>query len=94
VDVVVVRKLSCWQELIPAVLFVAHEDTDELFELLVDVFGLAVGLQMVSSGRSRFDTDEAPQFASELGNELWTTVRNVLPGGSMVPPNIPVNSVR
>jgi hypothetical protein len=88
VDVFVIGELGCRQECISVILFVACEDMDKLFELLVDVFGLAVGLQMVSSGRSGFDTDEAPQFASELSDELWTTVRNVLPGGSVVPPNV------
>jgi hypothetical protein len=90
VDVVVVGELGCRQELIPVVLFVAREDTDKLFELLVDVFGLAVGLRMVSGGCSRLNTDEAPQLASELSNELWTMVGNVLSGGSVVPPNVPV----
>jgi hypothetical protein len=48
VDVVVVGELSCQQELIPVVLPVAREDTDKLFELLVDVFSLAISLQVVS----------------------------------------------
>jgi hypothetical protein len=89
-DVVVVGELSCQQELIPVVLFVAREDMDGLFELLIDMFGLAISLQMVSSGCSGFNTDEAPQFASELSDELWTAVGNVLLGGSVVPPNVPV----
>jgi hypothetical protein len=83
VDLVVVSKLSCWQELIPVILCVAREDTDELLELLVGAFGLAVSLWMVSGGRSGFNTDEASQFASELSDELWTMVGNVLPGGSV-----------
>jgi hypothetical protein len=85
---VVVGELGGRQELIPVILFVAREDTDELFELLVDVFSLAVGLQMVSGGGSRFNTNEAPQFAGEIGDELRTTVGNVLLGGSVVPPDI------
>jgi hypothetical protein len=44
---------------------------------------------MVSGGGGRFDTDEAPQFASELGDELRTTIQNVLLGGSVVPPDVP-----
>jgi hypothetical protein len=75
---VVVGELGYQQELIPVVLFIACEDMDKLFELLVDVFGLTVGLWMVSGGGGRFDTDEAPQFASELGNELRTMIGNVL----------------
>jgi hypothetical protein len=48
VDVVVVCELGCRQELIPVVLFVAREDTDELLKLLIDIFGLAIGLRVVS----------------------------------------------
>jgi hypothetical protein len=88
VDVVVVGELGCQQELVPVVLFVAHEDTDKLFKLLVDTFGLAVGLRIVSGGGSGFDTDKAPQFAGELSDELRTSVRNVLLGGSVVPPDV------
>jgi hypothetical protein len=72
------------------ILFVAREDTDELFELLVDALGLAIGLRVVSSGGSGFNTNEAPQFSGELSNELWTPVRDVLLGGSVVPPHVPV----
>jgi hypothetical protein len=34
--------------------------------------------------------NEVPQFTSELSDELWTVVGNVLLGDSMVPPNVPV----
>jgi hypothetical protein len=90
VDMVVVGELGCWQELIPVILFIAREDTDELFELLVDSFSLAVGLWMVSGGGSGFNTDEVPQFVGELGDELQSTIGNLLLGGSVVPPDIPV----
>jgi hypothetical protein len=43
VDVIVVGKLGCQQELIPVILSVACEDMDELVELLVDRFSLAIG---------------------------------------------------
>jgi hypothetical protein len=81
VDMVVVGKLGCQQELIPVVLFVAREDTNKLFKLLVDVFSLAVGLQVVSSRCSEFNTNEAPQLLSELSNELQAAVGDVLLGG-------------
>jgi hypothetical protein len=46
---VVVCKLSCWQKLIPVVLFVAREDMDKLLEFLVGAFSLAISLQVVRS---------------------------------------------
>jgi hypothetical protein len=45
---VVVCKLDCRQELVPVVRFVSGEDMDELLELLVDMFCLAIGLRAVS----------------------------------------------
>ena len=47
---VVVRKLSKGNEGVPVVLAFIHEQLDELFQLLVDPFCLAIGLQVVSSG--------------------------------------------
>jgi hypothetical protein len=44
VDLVVVGEFGHQWELIPVVLFVPREDTDELFELLVDALGLAISL--------------------------------------------------
>jgi hypothetical protein len=60
VDVVLVDEFGCPQELIPVVLFVAREDADKLFELLVDALGLAVSLWVVSGGGSGFNTDKNP----------------------------------
>jgi hypothetical protein len=68
--VVVVGEFGCLQELIPVVLFVAREDTDKLFELLVDALSLAVSLRVVSGGGSGFNTNKAPQLAGELNDEL------------------------
>jgi hypothetical protein len=45
VDVVVVCEFGGRKELIPVILLVVSEKPDELFHLLVDAFGLAVGLR-------------------------------------------------
>jgi hypothetical protein len=87
-DVVVVRELSHRQELIPVILFVACEDTDKLFKLLVDALGLAIDLGMVSGQGSRLDANEAPQFLGEFHDELRAVVRDVPLGGSVVPPYV------
>jgi hypothetical protein len=88
VHMVVICKLSSRQELVPVVLFVARKDTDELLKLLVDAFSLAVGLWVVSGGGRRIYTDEAPQLLGEVHNKLWATVGNILPGSSVVPPDM------
>ena len=63
---------------------------DKLFELLVDVLHLAISLWVVSSGGGRFDPYETPKFSGELPNELWASVRDVLPRHAMVAPDVPV----
>ena len=85
---VVIGELCSWQELVPVVLLVIGEDADELFELLVDVLCLTIGLQVVSSGGGRFDPYKTPKFSGELPNELWASVRDVLPQHAIVPPDV------
>jgi hypothetical protein len=45
--VVVVCELGGRQELVPVILFVVHQDLDELLKLLVDELCLAVSLWVV-----------------------------------------------
>ena len=47
---VVVCKLSEGNEGVPVVLAFVHKQPEELFQLLVDPFCLAIGLQVVSGG--------------------------------------------
>ena len=47
---VIVCKLSKGNEGVPVVLAFIHEQPDELFQLLVDLFCLAISLWVVSSG--------------------------------------------
>jgi hypothetical protein len=86
--VIVVCELSGWQELILVVLFVAHEETDKLLKLLIDVLHLALSLQVVGSGGCRLYTDEAPQLPGKIRNKLRASVGNVLLGYSVAPPDI------
>ncbi|KIM40813.1 hypothetical protein M413DRAFT_72527, partial [Hebeloma cylindrosporum] len=50
VDVVVVCELGEGNERVPVVLAFVHEQPDELFQLLVDPFCLAIGLRVVGCG--------------------------------------------
>ena len=74
VDVVVVRELAEGEELVAVVLSFVHEEAKELFELLVNTFGLAVRLRVVCGGCCEFDTEEAIEFAGEVGDELWASI--------------------
>ena len=74
VGVVIVRELAEGEELVPVVLSFVHEEAKELFELLVNTFGLAVRLRVVCGGRREFDAEEVIEFASEVGDELWASI--------------------
>jgi len=54
VDVVVVEKLRQGEECVPVVLSFSDEEPQVLFQFLVDLFRLSVGLWMVSSRRRGF----------------------------------------
>ena len=57
VDVVVVREFAEGEELVLVILPFIHEEAKELFELLVNAFGLAVRLRVICGGRREFDTE-------------------------------------
>jgi hypothetical protein len=67
---VVVCELGSWQELILVVMSLACEDLDKLFEFLVDILCLAIGLWVVSDGHCRLYIDEAPQLPGEIHDKL------------------------
>jgi hypothetical protein len=56
-DVVVVREFAQREEVVPVILSLVHEEAEELFELLVNTFGLAVRLRVICGGRREFDTE-------------------------------------
>ena len=74
VDVVVVREFAEGEELVPVVRSFVHEEAKELLQLLVNAFGLAVRLRVVCGGRREFDTEEAVEFAGEVGDKLWPSI--------------------
>jgi hypothetical protein len=74
VNVIVVGEFAEGEELVPVVLPFVHKEAKELFELLVNAFGLAVRLQVVCSGCREFDTEEAIEFAGEVGDKLWASI--------------------
>ena len=74
VDMVVVREFAKGEEFVPVVLSFIHEEAKELLQLLVNVFSLAVRLWVVCGGRREFDTEEAVEFAGEVGDELWASI--------------------
>ena len=87
VDVVVVREFAQGEEFIPVILSLVHEEAEELFELLVDPFGLAVRLWVVCSGRRELNTEKAVEFAGEICDELRASIRQDRARGPVVLPD-------
>ena len=57
-DMIVVCKLSEREEFVPIILVLVDKKSEVLFQLLVDAFGLTVGLWVVGCGGCQFDSDQ------------------------------------
>jgi hypothetical protein len=57
VDVVVVGELREREETVPVILSFPDKDAYVLFQLLVNPFGLSVGLRMIGGRRGGFDPE-------------------------------------
>ena len=71
---VVVSKLGHGEERRPIVLLVGAEDSEDLFEGLVNSLGLSVGFRVVSGGEVEIHVQSFPQGAEEDGHELGAAV--------------------
>ena len=56
VNRVVVGKLSDGEPILPIILLVIDEDSEVLLNILVNLFGLAISLGVIGSGRVLLDT--------------------------------------
>ena len=56
---VVVCKLSEREEFVPIILALVDKKSEVLFQLLVDAFGLTVGLWVVGCGGRQFDSNQS-----------------------------------
>jgi len=88
-DVDVVGKLRQREECVPVVLSLPDEETQVLFQFLVDPFRLSVGLRVVGGRRRGFDSQQSVQFLHEGSNELWPAVGNNLLREAVKFPNVP-----
>ncbi len=73
-------ELCKWE---PVVLLIFDEYLKILLDLLVDSFCLSVGLQVEGRGRVLSDIEHTIEFLHELGDELWSLVRDDYLGHSM-----------
>ena len=65
-----------------------YEESDKLFQLLVDTFGLAICLWVVGGRGCQPYADEAIKFAGEVRYKLRAAVRNHNVRGAVVFPDL------
>ena len=77
-DPIVVSKLDNRDPVIPIVLPLVHKEVKELLNLLVNLFGLAVSLQVLSGGGGKFNPKDYTESTYEVGYKLGAPVTNHL----------------
>ncbi len=71
---IVVGKLSDGNPFVPVVLQLVDEESKELFDFLVDSFGLSTGLWVVGCRGCDFDPKELAESLHEVGDELGSSI--------------------
>src|SRR5882762_223831 len=72
----------------PVVLAYRSIGTEELFQTLINAFGLAIRLRMISGGHGLGDTKGVTEGMREGGSELRSTIRNEFRGKTEAFPDI------
>ena len=71
---IIVGKFGNQDPFIPIILSLIDKELEELLNLLFDMFGLSVCLQVVSCGHSHFNTKDLAESTHEFGDELSPSV--------------------
>jgi hypothetical protein len=72
----VVDELGRCQELGPIIGVVGAKDPKIGFYFLIGSFSLAIGLRVISGGKTDIVLEDPSQFSGEGGGELRTTIRD------------------
>ena len=78
VDLVVVGKFSYREPVIPVVLPLVYEEAQELLDLLVDTFSLAIGLWVVGHQGRNFNPEYFAESSHEVRHDLGSPVTDHL----------------
>src|SRR3979490_1635734 len=73
---IIVLEFAESEELLPIVLPLAHEESEKLLQLLVNLFGLAICLWVICGRGRQLYADEAIELAGEVRDKLGAAVRN------------------
>ena len=92
-DSVIVGELGYRDPLIPVVLSLVDKEPEDLFDLLVDMLGLAVSLRVIGCRCGNLDSEYLTESAHELGDELHSLVTNYFLQKAVKLPNIVVEEL-
>ena len=73
-DLIIIGKFYQQQPFIPIRLVVVNEQLEIMFNLLVYIFHLSIGLRMVGRGHEELDTEDSVCLRPEDGGELRVSV--------------------
>src|SRR3981189_1367486 len=85
---IIVLEFAESEELLPIVLPLVHEESEKLLQLLVDTFGLAICLRVISGRGRQLYAYEAIELVGEVRDELGSAIRNHDARGTVVLPDL------
>ncbi|KNZ76401.1 hypothetical protein J132_10511, partial [Termitomyces sp. J132] len=93
VNMVVVLEFGIRKEFVPVILVLVAEEAEILFQLLVYILCLAIGLWMVGSGGVELYSKQSVELAGELHHELQSPIQDIGIGEAMELSDIPLVQV-
>jgi len=73
-NLVVVLEFCKWQEPHPIILFLVGEESEILFQFLVDPFRLSISMRVVGCGSCQLNSKQLVEFPGEFHYELGTSI--------------------
>jgi len=89
VDVIIVGELRQGEECVPVVLSFSDEDPQVLFQFLVDLFCLSIGLRVISGRCRGLNSQQLVQLLHDGGDELRSAVGYDFPRETVEFPDVP-----
>ena len=77
-DLVIIGKFGNQNPVVPVILSLVYKEAEELLDLLVDVFSLAVCLRVVGRGGCNFNSKYLTETLHEFRHKLGSPVANHL----------------
>ncbi|KNZ78834.1 hypothetical protein J132_09761, partial [Termitomyces sp. J132] len=92
-NMVVVLEFSIGEEFVPVILVLVAEEVEILFQLLVYMLCLAIGLWIVGSGGVELHSEQSVELVGELHYELQSPIQDIGIGEAMELLDVPLIQV-